>query len=240
MNLKPLVSMTVLVSALVLSGCAATSTAISHRNLDVTTKMSDSIFLEPVSPSQRSVYVEVRNTSDKPEFNLSPTVKAAIQQKGYTVTNDPTKAHYRLQANVLSIEEMTPEEANHILSAGYGAVLGAGTAALVTHDSSATLAGGILGGIMGTVADAMVKDVNYVVVTDVQLSERTSANVNQNTNSSLKQGSSSVVQQNTKETTHWKQYRTRVVSTADKVNLDFAEAEPVLEKGLSNSLAGLF
>ena len=41
------------------------------------------------------------------------------------MTNDPTKAHYRLQANVLSIEEMTPEEANHILSAGYGAVLGA-------------------------------------------------------------------------------------------------------------------
>ena len=69
------------------------------------------------------MYVEVRNTSDKPEFNLSPTVKAAIQQKGYTVTNDPTKAHYRLQANVRSIEEMTPEQLqtlNNVLSSTFG------------------------------------------------------------------------------------------------------------------------
>jgi hypothetical protein len=34
---------------LALSGCAATTTAISKRTLDVQTRMTDSIFLEPVT-----------------------------------------------------------------------------------------------------------------------------------------------------------------------------------------------
>jgi hypothetical protein len=38
----------------------------------------------------------------------------------------------------------------------------------------------------------------------------------------------------------WKTYRTRVVSTANKVNLDFAEAQPVLQDALGKSLSGLF
>lgn len=223
-----------------LSGCAATTTAISHRNLDVQTKMSDTIFLEPVAKNQRTVYVAVKNTSDKPSFEIESQVKQAIAAKGYTVTDDPSKAHYMLQANVLKIEKMTPKQANQFLSAGYGAALGAGTAALLTHDSSSTLAGGLLGGVMSTVADAMVKDVTFGVVTDVQLSERTTTNITQTSNSQLKQGSSTVTRQKMSEQTHWKKYRTRVLSTADKVNLDFKEAEPVLEKGLATSLAGLF
>ena len=240
MKVKYMIQVSLLVSALALSGCAAMSTAAGHHNLDVKTKMSDSIFLEPVSPSERVVFVEVRNTSDKPDFKVSAQIKAALQANGYKVTDDPSRAHYRLQANILSIEEMTPKEANAFLSAGYGAAVGAGAGALVTHSSTGVISGGLLGGIMGTVADAMVKDVNYVVVTDVQVSEKTNANVNQTTNSALKQGSSSMVQQNSHEKTHWKQYRTRVISTADKVNLDFVEAEPELEKGLASSLAGLF
>lgn len=37
----------------------------------------------------------------------------------------------------------------------------------------------------------------------------------------------------------WKTYRTRALSTANKVNLDFAEAEPILEKDLARSIAGI-
>ncbi|WP_422491663.1 complement resistance protein TraT, partial [Endozoicomonas sp. ALE010] len=36
-----------------------------------------------------------------------------------------------------------------------------------------------------------------------------------------------------------KKYQTRVVSTANKVNLKFEEALPELKKGLSNSISGL-
>ena len=67
-----------LVVMLALSGCAAGSTAIAKRNLDVQTKMSDTIFLDPVSPDQRTVYVDVKNTSDKPDLDLAPQIRAAI------------------------------------------------------------------------------------------------------------------------------------------------------------------
>jgi len=35
-------------------------------------------------------------------------------------------------------------------------------------------------------------------------------------------------------------YRTRVLSTANKVNLDFAEAQPVLEEEISRAISGIF
>jgi hypothetical protein len=40
--------------------------------------------------------------------------------------------------------------------------------------------------------------------------------------------------------TDYKSYRTRVVSTANKVNLNYEEAAPALTEGLTRSLAGLF
>ena len=47
------------------NGCAATRTLIEKRKLTVETKMSETIFLEPVSPEERVVYVDVKNTTDK-------------------------------------------------------------------------------------------------------------------------------------------------------------------------------
>ena len=38
----------------------------------------------------------------------------------------------------------------------------------------------------------------------------------------------------------WKTYQTRIVSVANKMNLEFDEAVPALRQGLSQSLAGLF
>lgn len=237
---RNIVNAYVILGVALLSGCTAMSTAISHRNLEVETKMSNTIFLDPVAPDQRTVYVEVKNTSDKSSFDIDKMVKSDILAKGYKIVNDPNKAHYMLQANILKIEKMPQKEAHALLSGGYGAAIGATTAAVMTHDSGSTLAGGLLGGLTATAADAFVKDVNYAVVTDVQVSERTSTEVHESSQSTLQQGSSSVTHQSSKDTTHWKRYRTRVLSNADKANLDFEEAEPALEKGLSSSLAGLF
>lgn len=70
------------VALLFLSGCAASSVMISKRNLDVQTKMSETIFLDPVSPDQKGMYVEVRNTSDKDNFELEGPIKDAIAKRG--------------------------------------------------------------------------------------------------------------------------------------------------------------
>ncbi|HNP30877.1 MAG TPA: complement resistance protein TraT, partial [Nitrospirales bacterium] len=106
-----------------LVGCAAVHTSIRKRNLDVQTKMSDTIFLDPVGPDKKVIYVEVRNTSDKENFDVEGELKEKITKRGYRVTDNPDEAYYRLQANVLSVARTTPEEAAQMLASGYGAPL---------------------------------------------------------------------------------------------------------------------
>jgi hypothetical protein len=84
--------------------------------------MSDSIFLNPVPKSQRTVYVEIKNTSDQASFNISKDVKPAIEGKGYRVIDNPDKAHDRLQAKILKVKTMTPKQASTFLSVGYDAL----------------------------------------------------------------------------------------------------------------------
>ena len=93
----------VTVATLVLAGCAATHVAISKRDLDVQTKMSDTVFLDPVGPDKRTIFLQIRNTSDKPDLAVNDEIAAALQTKGYTLLQDPEAAHYVLQANILQL-----------------------------------------------------------------------------------------------------------------------------------------
>ena len=85
---------------LYMSGCGAASTAIEKRNLEVQTKMSDSVFLEPVSPDKQIVYVRVRNTTDK-DIEIEDQIKKAFESKGFKVVADPDEAYFMIQANIL-------------------------------------------------------------------------------------------------------------------------------------------
>jgi hypothetical protein len=62
-----IISNILLVGAIsVLTGCVATQTAIDHRKLEVSTKQSETIFLDPVSKADKSVYVSVRGSMPEP------------------------------------------------------------------------------------------------------------------------------------------------------------------------------
>jgi len=227
------------------TGCAATNTAISKRNLDVQTKMSATVFLDPVAPDLQTVYVQLRNSSDK-EMNISGAVTTAIEQHGYRVVTDPNKAHYMLQANILSVGKMDPNAASMALKSGYGGALdGAAMGALAAGAGGSNgrgMAGfGLLGAVVGTVANAAVKDVTFTMITDLQISERAADGVivNQAIQTNATQGTGTAFTQTSTQQTNWKRYRTRVVSTANKVNLDFAEARPALEHGLIRSISGV-
>ena len=117
----------IMMFSLILSGCAAVHTSIAKKDLDVQTKMSDSIFLDPIEPSQRVIYLNIRNTSDKTNFDITPTVARALEGRGYRITTNPKEAHYWLQANILSVDKASPTAAEAALRAGYG---GMGSAAL--------------------------------------------------------------------------------------------------------------
>ena len=81
-----------------LGGCAAVHTSIAKADLDVQTQMSDSVFLDPVGQEKRTIFIQVRNTSDKPNFDIESSLKTAIAAKGYRILQDPDKAHFMLQA----------------------------------------------------------------------------------------------------------------------------------------------
>lgn len=230
-----------------LAGCAATTTAISERDLDVQTKMSDSIFLDPVAPDKRTVFVQVRNTSDRPDFDIEQAVKAEVATRGYTVVEDPEQAQYMLQANVLQAGRMSESAAEATFGSGFGgAVLGGAVGAAagraVSRDTGAIIAGGLLGAAAESVAGAFVQDVAYSITTDVQVSERAREGVmvTERMQQNLSQGDSGREVISATETSDWKRYQTRVQSTASKANLEFEEAAPDLTAGLTRSIAGIF
>ena len=211
--------------ALALGGCAAAQTAISHRNLDVQSKMSATIFLDPIPPTEKRVFVQVRNTSDKPDLDLTLPITHAVAARGYTLVQDPSQTHYLLQVNVLQCGAISPSAAEQAFRGGYGSTYGgtlAGGAvgALASGSGTGTVVGAVVGGVGSAVADAAVKNVTYTVITDVQVSEITA--------------------RSTSDTSTWKRYQTRVMSTANQVNLDFADALPELKVGISHSIAGIF
>lgn len=239
---------------MLLSGCAASQTMISKRNLDVQTKMSETIFLDPVGPDKKVIFVEVRNTSDKDNFDIEHSIKDAVTKRGYRITQNPDEAYYRLQANVLSVSKTDPTAAQQALAGGYGgpllstvggAAAGAVLGGLAGGYSGAGIGAGVGGLVVGgteLVTGAFVKDVLFMVVTDVQVVEKAAEGVivRQDNQQNLKQGIGGSQQQTSSEVTKHKKYRTRVVSTANKANLDYEEAAPALAQGLTRSLAGLF
>ena len=235
----------------VLTGCAAVHTSIAKRNLEVQTRMSDAVFLDPVGPDKRTIFVQVRNTSDKPNFDLEGPIKNAISGRGYQVLDDPEAAQFMLQAQILSVSKASVTAAEAALNGGYGAPLGglvAGAAAGVATGGStqnmavAGAAGAIVGGLIETVANAAVQDVFYVAITDVQISQKARAGVTgqRDLQVDASQGIGGAETTTFSEVTNEKRYRTRVMSTANKVNLQYEEAAPELNAGLTRVLAGLF
>ncbi|ENM2992689.1 complement resistance protein TraT [Salmonella enterica] len=239
MKMKKIMMVTLVSSTLALSGCGAMSTAIKKRNLEVKTQMSQTIWLDP--SSERTVYLQVKNTSDKDMSDLQSLIAKDIQAKGYTVVTSPDKAYYWIQANVLKADKMDLRESQSWLSRGYegaavGAALGSGITAYNSNSAGATLGVGLAAGLA---ADALVEDVNYTMITDVQIAERSKSTVTTDNVAALRQGTSGAKIQTSTETGNQHKYQTRVVSNANKVNLKFEEAKPVLEEQLAKSIANI-
>ncbi|WP_332460860.1 conjugal transfer complement resistance protein TraT [Escherichia coli] len=241
-NVKKTMMVVLVSSTLVLSGCGAMSTAIKKRNLEVKTQMSETVWLEP--SNERTVFLQIKNTSDKDMSGLQAKITDAVKAKGYQVVTSPDKAYYWIQANVLKADKMDLRESQSWLSRGYegaaaGAALGAGITAYNTGSAGATLGVGLAAGLVGMAADSLVEDVNYTMITDVQIAERTKATVTTRNVAALRQGTSGAKFQTSTQDGDQHKYQTRVVSNANKVNLKFPEAQPVLEDQLAKSIANI-
>jgi hypothetical protein len=227
---------------LFISGCGAASTAIEKRNLEVQTKMSDSIFLEPVSPQKQIVYLRVRNTTDK-DVEVEQEIRTSFEAKGFKIVNNPDEAYFMIQANILQVGKTDGTDSDSALKSGFGGgLLGAGVSMATGGSGNNIGIGAAVGALVGVLADTMVKDIYFSMVTDVEIRQRPSLDesVSQHESNYSEQGTTSTISQNVNtNNAQWKTYRTRVMSTANKVNLEFEEAQPELIKGLARSLSGL-
>ncbi|MBR4741416.1 MAG: hypothetical protein IK079_00750, partial [Desulfovibrio sp.] len=203
-------------------GCSAVQVGLTKKDLDVQTKMSDSIFLDMDNDLPRTVFLSVRDTSGR-GLSLAWACEQSIAAKGYEFAPSAREATYVLQINILSLEKTDRAAADKMLGLGYAGSIGTGvlTGALIgsaTHSSygmtTGAAVGALAGGLGELVVDSVVKDVTYALVCDVRLTER------------LQGGQKEV-------------HTTRVVSTANQVNLTFERARPPLEEAVAASLAGL-
>ena len=229
--------------ALALAGCAATYTGLRYKDLKVENKMSASVFLDPVPPAQRTVFVQVRNTSDKP-FDVKGDIMSAIMAAGYKIVDDPNNANYMLQANILSVGVTDKSALENSAIAGFGGVAaGAGVGALLggSRAGAGAVVGGLAAGAAELISGSLVKVNTFGVITDIQISERVQGAVSQEFKSSLNQGTGRTgTTQTSASTTSWKKYQTRIVSSARQTNLTWQEAYPALRQGIGHAVGGLF
>ncbi|EFA8042318.1 complement resistance protein TraT [Escherichia coli] len=200
------------------------------------------MWLEPAS--ERTVFLQIKNTSDKDMSGLQGKIADAVKARGYQIMTSPDKAYYWIQANVLKADKMDLRESQGWLSRGYegaavGAALGGGITAYNTGSAGTTLGVGLATGLIGMAADAMVEDINYTMITDVQIAERTRTSVRTDNVAALRQGTSGSKIQTSTETGNQHKYQTRVVSSANQANLKFEEAKPHLEDQLAKSIANI-
>lgn len=230
----------------VLGGCSAVHTSIAKRDLDVQTKISTSIFVDPVPQEKRKIYLEVRSgvmEFDRNSFRKSLSQQLVNSGNGYTLTEDPKEAQYTMSIFVRNLEKTTPEGAAGALNAGFQG-MGAGAAvSYATGGSYKNAVGtGLLVGALSTAANAFVQDVMYLLVADIQIKERASKGVIVRKDSKIntKISDDGASTQTYSEASTQKEYRTRVVTTANKANLELVEAQPLMFDKTAYAMASFF
>uniref|UniRef100_A0A486XPT8 TraT complement resistance n=1 Tax=Rheinheimera sp. BAL341 TaxID=1708203 RepID=A0A486XPT8_9GAMM len=95
---------------LVLSGCTAVHTSVAKRHLDVQTRMSETVYLDPVEPEQRTIFLDIRNTTAEYQLPLADDVRNFMLQRGYQLVDSPLNAQYWLQVNVRTVLKERPDK----------------------------------------------------------------------------------------------------------------------------------
>lgn len=231
-----------------LSGCAALQTSIAKRDLNVETMVSTAIFVDAVNKEKRTIYVDIRSSVmefDRHKLKKEVMDSFANSDNGYTVTDDPDAAQYHLSIFVLKLEKASPSAAAAELNRGYSgrsqrqALL---TGALLGRRGGHSTQAALLFALGNTIANAYITDVTYMLVADVQIKEKAPKGVLVRKDSKISTIASDAggSTQRISEVTNRKEYRTRIVTTANKSNLELEEAEPLMFKKTAYAMASFF
>jgi hypothetical protein len=225
-----------------LGGCAATQVALEHKDLAVQTQMSHTVFLDLENRTEKTVFLDVRNTSDR-DLTIEPMIRGRLEQAGYRLLSDPQAAFYILQVNVLQVGQTSPSALSASMKGGWGGpVAGAVSGAAIassTNTAHGNLKGAAIGAAVEMIFGSLVKDVTYSITTDIQITERTNVPVTQKVETKLHQGPGTEIAQTGESVVNRRKYQTRLVSSANRVNLKFEQALPALADQMARSIAGI-
>ena len=249
-SLRNIVGAAVVIS--VLGGCAAAQVAMSKKDLDVQVRTSTAIFVDPVPREKRTVYLDVKSgvmEFDRRKFKQFVSEQfTQFNDNGYKIIDDPDVAQFQMVVYVLNLEKASPTAAQAALNQGYlggGAIVaGAAAGALLSQSNPVAggLAGGLIVGVGGFMADNLVKDVTFMLISDVQIKEKAAKGVIVRKDSKVdtKISDAGSSQQTVSEVGNKKEYRTRIVTTANQVNLKLEEAEALMFQKTAYAMAGFF
>ena len=168
---------------LLITGCANHMTLTKQQ----TTATSNTIFLRPTA--DRTIYIETRNTSDRPNATLS-TLPQLLAAKGFTVTANPDKAHFILQVTTVSAVKAKPGTTlDSLVAGGFGSVIGGGAGAalaLTGHGAGFIPSGAALGAGLGFLASKATEDTQFGLIADAQIIECTKEVVEQSSPNRLR------------------------------------------------------
>ena len=185
---------------------------MANSDLEITTNMNKTIWLNPTVPENTKIFVQVRNTSDNQNFNdLNGYITRALEYKGYQITTNPADANFVLQANVVRAISINRSSAMDAQNDAVIAGTGVGLAVANKNDGLAGVGAGLAAGLATMYFDANTKDITYNVQTDIRITEG----------------------KNNAQTT-------MLTVNAKRVNLTPEEASAQIKQRIANSLAGLF
>ena len=235
------------------------------QTLQTKSTMAQSLFVDPVSPAKRVVFIAVRNTSGH-VVNLQSKLESQLMQKGYSITQDPEEATFIIQANILHCD--IKQENNAADAAIVGAGAGAGVGAYNHSSATATVIGGVagaaIGGLFGKLTEGtifqMQVDINIRQVTGTEVwaddgqrigqagvsDEKRAGFLNsfggnvRDTQGGGKLYSNSVNYNNQMYARNYIEKQTTLLAEATRHNLTLDEAIPALEDKVATQISGIF
>jgi PBP1b-binding outer membrane lipoprotein LpoB len=248
----------IVVATLIFSGCATSQ-------LQTSSKMSQSVFINPVAKSKRLIFIASKNTSGQ-KINLEKTLVSELEAKGYTVVDDPEKATYVLMTNVLYCDKK--QENNASGGALAGGVAGAGVSGY-NNNSGGQMVGAAIGtAVVGGLLAKLTEDTIYQMQVDIVIREKANSTVSASNITASGQASvsdskkagfmnslggdvkdvnatgqlnSNIANANSQEyETNFIEHKTTLFAEATKMDLTLSEATPILERQISIQISGLF
>lgn len=193
-------------------------TSLKGRQIEVENHQSRTVYLETILPEERTVFVQVHDLTVVP-MDFNRLLSNSLEDKGYTLLDDPAKAHFLLQVRFHHLGLSDNRAAQSALNSGFGSEVEIQHVTPPSEDEFAT----------------------FAAIADIQITEQIKRHeLTKESRQGIVTDEPSMQLPKVNTDVRWRRYKTRMVSTATRVNLDAGQAVPALERSLTKAITSIF